>query len=85
MKKLTLDIDALTVQSFATHPVAGAGTVHGAADLQQQFQPVTTRNTYPNCSEIDACPSALGCTYQDTCSLCPQSAGCPVSDGAGFN
>lgn len=65
MKKLTLDVEALVVESFRTHAVEGAGTVHGAAAVAGNVNPIA--QTYPNCSQIDACPSALGCTYQASC------------------
>ena len=61
MKKLRLELDALAVESFDTHAVSGMGTVAGAADL------IGVQRTYPNCSEIDACPSALGCSFDGTC------------------
>ena len=48
MRKLTLSIDTLRVQSFDTAPVArGRGTVHG----RQQADTVIDNDaqTYPNC------------------------------------
>lgn len=59
MKKLRMELEALEVESFATHTSEGTGTVVGAA--------VAPGGTYPNCSEIDACPSALGCSFNGTC------------------
>jgi len=73
MKKLTLDLNALEVQSFATDEVRAAfGTVHGR---QQQG------------SEVDACPSARGCSELAECrptqgDNCPSAAlGCETSRG----
>ena len=74
MKKLTLDLNALEVQSFATDEVRAAfGTVHGR---QQQGG-----------SEVDACPSARGCSELAECrptqgDNCPSAAlGCETSRG----
>ncbi|HEU4558638.1 MAG TPA: hypothetical protein VFS20_12345 [Longimicrobium sp.] len=61
MKKLRLELDALEVESFGTHASEGTGTVVGAALAPPGG------GTYPNCSEIDACPSALGCSFNGTC------------------
>ena len=58
MKKLRLDLEMLAVESFDTAAAGGAGTVHAAA---------VAAATYPNCSEIDACPSAWNCTLNGTC------------------
>jgi len=57
MKKLMLDLDALAVQSFATEEAPGArfGTVHGR-------QRGNTGQQDTDCSAVDACPSALGCS-----------------------
>lgn len=49
MKKLTMDLDALAVETFVTDRVEGVGTVVANS--------TTIAPTYP-CSEIDACPSA---------------------------
>jgi hypothetical protein len=93
MKKLRLDVDALAVQSFATHASPGAGTVIGAVQAVAQ--------SYPNCSEIDGCPSAWNCTPNGTCydpscaqqntcaqtcpntcaNTCPQSCYAPACSG----
>lgn len=58
MKKLTLDVDALQVQSFETAAAESArlGTVNGFAG------PKKTGLQDTNCSAIDACASARGCT-----------------------
>ena len=71
MNKMRLDLDALAVESFETQPTAGRGTVVGAA---QQAYPAT----YPNCSQIDACPSAWACTPNGTCNdpSCLQGTTC---------
>jgi hypothetical protein len=81
MKKLTLDLNALTVQSFATDDVAVAvfGTVHG-----RQKQGNTGIND-TDCSAVDACPSARGCSEIAECrptqgTNCPSAAlDCPTS------
>ncbi|HYH82767.1 MAG TPA: hypothetical protein VEX86_23440 [Longimicrobium sp.] len=53
MKKLTLDLDSLAIETFSTDAVEGTGTVAANSG--------TIVGTYP-CSEIDACPSApAGC------------------------
>jgi hypothetical protein len=79
MRKLTLNVDALNVQSFATAPAAKAqGTVYGHA-------PTNGNNT--DClSAVDACPTGFCApTYdaacQDTtlCTAvdCPKTYDCP--------
>jgi hypothetical protein len=60
MKKMKLDLDALTVESFGTDVPRERGTVVGA-------QKIAPGGTYPNCSEIDACPSAWNCSINGTC------------------
>jgi hypothetical protein len=55
MKKMVLDLDALTVESFATDAPQGRGTVVGAMKVT------------PGGSEIDACPSAWNCSINGTC------------------
>ena len=57
MRKLTLDIDALNVQSFETRHAGRAeqGTVLGHDATNRQCDG----------SEVDACPSARGCTLFD--------------------
>ncbi|HEV7590227.1 MAG TPA: hypothetical protein VGO40_19060 [Longimicrobium sp.] len=62
MNKLKLDLDALTVESFDTDVPQERGTVVGAA-----AQAVAPGGTYPNCSAIDACPSAWNCSVNGTC------------------
>jgi hypothetical protein len=82
MNKLTLDLNALTVQSFATDDVAVAlfGTVHG-----RQGKPTGQQDT--DCSAVDACPSARGCSEIAECrptegTNCPSAAlNCPSSRG----
>lgn len=82
MKKLSLNIDALEIQSFATaaDDASEAGTVHGFAP------PVKTGPQDSNCSCIDACASSLGCT-QFNCdtydpALCPSAVdACPSQRG----
>lgn len=71
MKKLTLDVEALQVQSFATGADQDVefGTVHGAE--KKKTGPQDT-----NCSAIDACASALGCTMLETCFGCEETNTC---------
>lgn len=81
MKKLSLNIEALQVQSFATAADKSieTGTVHGFGKK--------TGIDDTNCSAIDACASARGCTEIDcptydpaTCEsaddACPTGRGC---------
>jgi hypothetical protein len=63
MKKLRMELDALKVDSFETQTAAGSGTVVAAGVLIGD----AVAQTYPNCSEIDACPSAWNCTVNGTC------------------
>lgn len=77
MKKLTLNLDNLQVQSFATAEAETArlGTVHG---LEKKTGLQDT-----NCSAIDACASARGCTEVfETCIGCEESYECPSADDA---
>jgi hypothetical protein len=71
MKKLTLDLDVLQVQSFetASERAAEFGTVHG-----QEKKKTGMEDT--NCSAIDACASALGCTQLETCFGCEETYTC---------
>jgi len=82
MRKLTLDLNALAVQSFATDEVAGAGfgTVYGRQKGKTGLQDT-------DCSAVDACPSARGCSEIAECrptqgANCPSAAqGCETSRG----
>ena len=82
MRKLTLDLNALTVQSFATDDDAAAafGTVHGRQKGNTGVQDT-------DCSAVDACPSARGCSEIAECrptqgTNCPSAAlECPTSRG----
>jgi hypothetical protein len=70
MKKLTLSLDALEVQSFVTADDApGGGTVHG----EQCTCP--TACTCPGCPTCDAtCPATCENTCDDdTCNTCAAS------------
>ena len=77
MRKIQLNLDALNVESFETAaPVRGQGTVLANA-----------KPTYNGCgSEVDACPSARGCTQFGDCltQLCDtiDPALCPSADDA---
>ncbi len=78
MKKLTLNLDGLQVQSFATAElrVNANGTVNAFA------KPTGLQDT--NCSAIDRCASARGCTEIDCLDvLAPPSANdaCPTGRG----
>jgi hypothetical protein len=77
MKKLNLDLNALEVQTFAPSEdaVEAWGTVHG----RQKQGNTGIQDT--DCSAVDACPSARGCTRQPGCNdsavdACPSSLGC---------
>jgi hypothetical protein len=83
MKKLTLNLAALEVQSFATDDLALRpwGTVHA----RQGGKPTGLQDT--ECSAVDACPSARGCSEIAECrptegTNCPSAAlACPSSRG----
>ena len=83
MKKLTLDLNALAVQSFTTDDIAVPvfGTVHG----RQKQGNTGIQDT--DCSAVDACPSARGCSELAECrptqgTNCPSAAlACPSSRG----
>ncbi|WP_420130673.1 hypothetical protein [Longimicrobium sp.] len=82
MKKLTLDLNGLRVQSFATdeNGTLPFGTVHG-----RQARPTGLQD--PACSGVDACGSARGCSEVFECrptegTNCPSAAlNCPSSRG----
>lgn len=83
MKKLTLDLNALQVQSFATDDEGAPvfGTVHG------RQRPGNTGIDDTECSAVDACASARGCSVVVECrptegNNCPSAAlNCPTSRG----
>lgn len=70
MKKLTLKLDALEVQSFATDEVRMLpfGTVRG------HKAPTGPHDT--ECSAVDACVSARGCTEPAECRPSNDPNGC---------
>jgi hypothetical protein len=70
MKKLSLNVEALQVQSFATAEdrVVSNGTVHAFVKK--------TGLQDTNCSAIDACASARGCTQLETCLGCEETNTC---------
>jgi hypothetical protein len=82
MRKLTLAVDTLAVQSFATDDVAVPrfGTVHGRQKGNTGLQDT-------DCSAVDACASARGCSVIAECrptegTNCPSAAlACPSSRG----
>ena len=71
MKKLTLDLNGLQVQSFetASERAAEFGTVHGLEKKKTGIDDT-------NCSAIDACASARGCTELETCMGCEETYTC---------
>lgn len=71
MRKLTLDLNALAVQSFATDEAARPwfGTVEGR-------QKGSTGQQDTECSAVDACPSGRGCSEIDDCRR-TEDADCP--------
>ncbi len=78
MNKLKLNVESLQVQSFETAAAQDGrlGTVHGLAG------PKKTGIDDTNCSAIDACASARGCTeIFETCFGC-ETADCPSADDA---
>jgi hypothetical protein len=70
MKKLALNLDSLQVQSFETASERSAefGTVHGFVKK--------TGIDDTNCSAVDACASARGCTQLETCFGCEETYTC---------
>lgn len=82
MRKLTLSLDSLQVQSFATDEEGALtfGTVHGRQKGNTKLQDT-------DCSAVDACPSARGCSEIAECrptegTNCPSAAlNCPSSRG----
>lgn len=81
MKKLSLQLEDLVVESFSTTEVAGGrGTVRGMDSVTVDQD---TCNTCDQCSDIDTCVScAASCPI--TCVTCPVScnpAQCPSADG----
>ena len=82
MRKFALDLNALEVQSFVTDDVAVRtfGTVHARQKGNTGLQDT-------DCSAVDACPSARGCSELAECrptqgSNCPSAAlACETSRG----
>ena len=82
MKKFALDLNALAVQSFATDDAAvrAFGTVHARQRGNTGLQDT-------DCSAVDACPSARGCSELAECrptqgDNCPSAAlACETSRG----
>ena len=71
MRKLTLDLNALVVQSFATDdlPMALFGTVHGR-------QRGNTGQQDTDCSAVDRCPSRLGDGCESNDKPCSDAGPC---------
>jgi hypothetical protein len=62
MKKLTLDLDQLTVESFATDAARrAAGTVRGNAAESEYLTDCTA------CTGIVQCPSGISCDSEPSC------------------
>jgi hypothetical protein len=76
MKKLSLSLETLQVQSFET---AGTGDVHQGT-VHAFAPPQKTGPDDSNCSHIDACASSLGCTQFNCATLDP--ATCESADDA---
>lgn len=82
MRKFALDLNVLAVQSFVTDDVAVPvfGTVHARQKGNTGLQDT-------DCSAVDACPSARGCSELAECrptqgTNCPSAAlGCETSRG----
>lgn len=57
MKKLKLELDALRVESFASHPgrPARTGTVHGLGNLEPTAYPGVCWTAYEACT-LNDCP-----------------------------
>ena len=78
MKKLTLNLDSLQVQSFETAAaqMARLGTVNGLEKKKTGIDDT-------NCSAIDACASARGCTeIFETCYNCEETFDCESANDA---
>lgn len=80
MRKLSLHLDEIVVESFPTTEVThGRGTVRGLENTIDQ----DTCNTCDRCSDMDTCVSC-NASCPITCASCPQScnpADCPSADG----
>jgi hypothetical protein len=76
MKKLTLDLDALDVESFPTAAaVENVGTVHGHITLYCSDQSCDHCNTLACDSKFEQCMPTLDgltCMYE-TCGMCNQT------------
>jgi hypothetical protein len=81
MKKLTLDLDQLTVDSFNTvAPAAKRGTVHAEQECTCYTNCYTYCNTCPGCPTCDdsACNGSCGgtCFGENTCDTCVGQVTC---------
>jgi hypothetical protein len=89
MRKLKLDLDSLTVESFATGKgLEGEGTVHGQLKVTDPNAPTTSMNDQMTCGQ-NTC-AGVSCY---TCSIClsfdymciqPQDAVAQIDGGAGL-
>ena len=70
MKKLTLDVDALVVESFATDATRGRGTVLGLRIDEAQVIGVAEGKTEEGCnSEVETWCYDGGCTGDEPCTV----------------
>jgi hypothetical protein len=81
MRKLTLDMDALQVQSFATDEFGPLpyGTVHGhkaTGGPETVCTLVEACRDSRACSDVDACPSQRGCSDLIECKPSQNPQGC---------
>lgn len=84
MRKLSLHLEELAVESFSTTDGApGRGTVRGMDSVTvDQDTCVTCPATCATCGAT--CPNTCGVTCGNTCATCPAScspANCPSADG----
>lgn len=84
MRKLSLHLEELVVESFSTTDAArGRGTVRGMDSVTiDQDSCVTCAPTCATCG--GTCPNTCPVTCGNTCATCPVScnpANCPSADG----
>ena len=91
MPKLTLDVDALVVESFATDAARGRGTVRGHRVDDAAGVGVAGEKTYPDCdSRVETWCYDNGCTGDEPCTVytwttpdfCRTDRGCVETDAA---
>lgn len=83
MRKLSLNLEALVVESFSTNAAEGRGTVRGMDSITvDQDTCITCGATCATCG--GTCPASCPATCVNTCATCPVScnpANCPSADG----